>query len=185
MAEDEELIYLKTEKQAALRAFSRNREELIRFYKSLGQFGDRAIPPEMREEEESSPAIEAMESILSGAIARFSKLEPMPEGRALDAAVARLSLAMFIIDRLGKLRGLVLAGDSLPMLSLFTSLRNRAAEMLTSEYYSKSIEDITGGYLDFEPLLTACSELCGLAVPSLPEIMSEYKMRLAREVDRA
>jgi hypothetical protein len=182
---EEENIYLENERGASLLAFRRNREDLVRFYRALGQFSNKSIPPQMRKEEASSKVIEGMEALLSENIRAFAEVEPQPEGRGLDAPVARLSLSMFLLDRLKKLQGLVLAGDSLSMLSLFISLRNRIAEELTSEYYAKSIEDITGDYLDIEPLLVACSELCGLAVPPLQEIVNEYALRLAEEVRRS
>ena len=51
--------------------------------------------------------------------------------------------------------------------------------MLAEGYYEKENSEIIDSYLDIEPLLVACSELCGFKVISLDEIVKTYKKQLS------
>jgi hypothetical protein len=147
------------EKGMALRVHSQNRADLIKFYKALGAQDGKHIPPEMKRKEAESKALERAQSIMEERSARRDSL----------------ALAAFLIDRGMKVREIVLKKDSLSLYSLFVSLRNRLCDMLGPGYYEKSGKEVMDDYLDIEPLVAACSELCGLSMPSIDEIVSSYR----------
>jgi len=181
MVEGEDL-FSKREREMTLRTSAQNKEELIKFYKNLGQ-GKEKIPPEMQEEEKASVVLEEAEKVLEKQISDLSRTLRTLSKEALDNSVARLTIAMFVIERTKKLRELVLEKDNLDLYALFVSLRNAVQEMLAPAYYTKSRDESLGDYLDVEPLLTACSEICGLTVLSITEISSEYNIKLAKKVE--
>lgn len=180
----DENIYLKREQELALRTHMRNREDLINFYKSLGQQSKKKIPKEMKEDEERFKGIAEAQERMEGRIKAFAKASPeMSQGEA-DVAVGRLAIAMFLLDRTKKLRELALKG-SVSVYSVYVSLRNAACGTLSDPYYAKGPEEVLGDYLDIEPLLTACSELCGLSTPPLEEMLAAYKEELAKELEKS
>ncbi len=161
--------------------YFRGRENMIKFYTDLGRLSEKRISAATKEKDAASTALAAAGRALELKIIELIRLRP--EKKELDRRVARLSLAMFLLDRANQLHDAALARDNAALYSLFVSARNRVCEMLESDYYSKSTEAVLAEYLDTEPLLTACSGLCGLpAVPSPEEIVKAYKRRLAGKI---
>jgi len=178
----DEDLFSKREREMTLRTYAQNKEELIKFYKNLGQ-GKEKIPPEMRQEEKTSVVLEDTERILEKQIIDLAKTATTLPKDALKTSVTRLTIAMFVLERTKKLRELVLERDSLDLYALFVSLRNAVQEMLAPAYYTKSYEEAIGEFLDIEALITACSELCDLTVPSITKISEMYKLKLAEKIE--
>ncbi len=155
-------VLSRRESDMAAHAYSRNREDLISFYKKLASRDPRQIPPKTRAEDSASKALEETEALLRKRLSGQGN------------KTARFSLALFLLDRAKTLHGIVMNQGNLSMYSLFVSLRNAVCLMLGPPYYLKTDRQIMDEYLDIEPLLTACSELCGLQVPRLEEIMKSY-----------
>lgn len=175
-------VFRKREEAFALSTYMSNREGLIRFYQDLARMGKEKIPPQMKSEDEGSPALSACNGSLEDAIRNFSENAQALSEDGASAAVARLCLAMFLIERVGKLREIIIKMDDLGAFSLYLTLRNRLSQTLSSEFFALSSRDMLGAWLDIEPLLCACSGLCGLAVPDLREVMDEYQPRVVDAV---
>ena len=181
---DEEDLFLQREKEMSIHIHEQNRNDLIKFYKDLAQLGDKKISKELKVEDAASTALAEAEELLSVNIKELSTKVSDLQQEELDVVVARLSLAMFLLERTNKLHEIILGKNGLSLYSLFVSLRNRVCEVLVPTYYVSSPKQIIDEYLDTEPILTACSELCGLAVPDLTEIVKAYKLKLADEIEK-
>ncbi len=184
MAGEEEArnIFRERADEFAIRTYERNRDELIRFYQELAQMGKEKIPADMKSEETSSTAIADSENSMNDAIKTLAKTATTLTEDGIAVAVARLCIAMFLIERIKKLREISLKAEDLGTYSLYLTLRNRVCETLAPNYYSLGSQEVLGLWLDSEPLLFACSNLCGLNVPSMDDIMDEYQPRLAKIV---
>ncbi len=147
-------------KELALKIHSQNRADLIGFYKALAAQDGKRVPPEMRKNEAQSTALSEAEALL--------------KEKSGKPPADRLALAAFLLDRTRKVREFALAKDSLSLYSLYVSLRNRVTQMLGPRYYEKSGNEVLDDYLDIEPLVAACSELCGLSMPSMDDIVGSY-----------
>ncbi len=149
-------ILERREKEMALRANAQNRGDLIKFYKALAMQDGKSVPPEMRKKEAQSTALSEAAALL--------------KEKSGKAPAGRLALAEFLLDRTRKVREFALKKDSLSLYSLYVSLRNRVTQMLGPGYYEKSGNEVLDDYLDIEPLVAACSELCGLSMPTMDDI---------------
>ncbi len=178
----EEDMYLKMQREMMLSAEGQNREGLLSFYKSLGQLSVKKIPARIRGEDRESKVLSDSVAILKGKIDSFAKEAPSLTERQADISVGRLAIAMFLIDRTQKLRKVALERDSVSLYSLYLSMRNLVCGTLNESFYSEPPEEVISDFLDAEPIVSACSELCGLIVPPLGEIVSEFKKQLADEV---
>jgi len=172
---------MKRQQDAALSTYRQNRDDLINFYKSLGQLSKKKIPKKLKEEDEGKE-IDSAEMLLNQGIGQFSKTSLGLSPTDLDVSVGRLAIAMFLIERVKKIREFAHKNDNLSFFSLYVSLRNQVSSTLVEQYYSKTPDQVINDYLDAEPLLCACSDLCGLAVPPLGEIVTEYKKVLAERL---
>jgi hypothetical protein len=183
--EAESNIYRERADDFALHTHQRNREELIRFYQELAQMGKEKIPAEMKSSEESSTAISESENAMNDSIKALSKTATSLSEDGIATAVARMCIAMFLIERIKKLREIALKTEDLGTYSLYLTLRNRVCETVAPNYYSLGSQEVLGLWLDAEPLLFACSNLCGLNVPDLDDVMEEYQPRLAKAVGKS
>jgi hypothetical protein len=102
----------------------------------------------------------------------------------VNASVGRLAISMFLLERTRKLREAALKNDRISLYSLYVSLRNQICLTLVESYYSKLPEAVIADFLDVEPILTACSDLCGLEMPPLGEIVSNYKKPLIQKLEQ-
>ncbi len=183
-SESEENIFEKRADTAAMRIHERNRIELIRFYEGLADADRGPVPKALRDEDDSSVSIamaekaynEALES-LSG---RIQSLKPEEAG----LAVARLCIGRFMVERLRKLREIVHKRGTLGSFSLYATMRERLGSDFSARFYFSTQDEMIGRWLDNEPLLSACSSLHGLAVPSPQEIIAEYQPRVADDMSR-
>ncbi len=175
-------LFRKREEAFTISTYMSNRDDLIRFYSDLARMTGGKIPAEMKSDDgESSVLLDAQKN-LDSALRLFSDASAKMSKDDLSAAVARLCLAMFVLERVRKLREITLAADNLGVFSLYVTLRNRAGKMLSEPFFSSSPQKMLGAWLDIEPLLNACSGLCNLAVPELRAVMDEYQPRVADAV---
>ncbi len=166
-----------------LKIHETNRQDAIKFYRSMAASGPEKIPAGMVAEERASKDISEAEARRKSQLASLSGL---PKGSpALDALVAKLCLATYLIERTKKICELCIKQDKIGMFSLYLSLRQRVVSLLGEDYYGQEPGDILLEYSDVEPLLFACSELCGLKPATLDEAMGEYKKRLVDELGSA
>lgn len=175
-------LFQKREEAFTISTYMSNRQDLIRFYSELARMSRGKVPEQMKSDDAASTILADAQKNLDGALRLFADASPkMPEADA-SAAIARLCLAMFVLERVRKLRELTLAKDDLGAFSLYVTLRNRAGKMLSLSFFSTSSQKMLGAWLDIEPLLNACSGLCNLAVPELPKIMDECQPRVVDAV---
>ncbi|MBD3210534.1 hypothetical protein GF318_04100 [Candidatus Micrarchaeota archaeon] len=178
MLEDESMA---RQREAALSLIthSKNRNDLIRFYKELAGMGNKKISASMKKEDKSFKGLKDAEKLLEKNIANIAKKKKPGE-----LEIARISLAMFLLDRANRVHEIVLKDNSLGKYSLYISMRNRIIQMLGNEFYSMDQDEMLSEYLDTEPVVTACSELCGIAAASASEAVRIYKYRLAERLGK-
>jgi hypothetical protein len=169
------------ERSFALKIHETNRADAIEFYKALAKSGAEKVPAELLKEEKGSKGIADAESRRK---TQAATLSGMPEGAPeFDAAVAKLCLAHYLLERTNKIREIILKENRVGAFSLFLSLKEAVINMLSEKYYGLPADQILDEYDDLEPMLAACSEICGLRASPLTEVMNEYKKRLADELE--
>jgi len=169
------------ERSFALKIHETNRADAMEFYKALAKSGAEKVPAELLKEEKASKGLSVAESRRK---AQAETLPKIPEGTPeFDAAVARLCLAGYLLERTGKIREIILKENRAGSFSLLLSLKESVLNLLSERYYGLPADQILDEYDDLEPLLAACSEICGLRAASLDEAVSEYKKRLADELE--
>ncbi|MCI0504171.1 hypothetical protein L0Y65_05690 [Candidatus Micrarchaeota archaeon] len=181
-AGEEEDIFRKRADEFAISTYASNREGLIRFYQDLARMGKEKIPAQMKSEDEAPAALADAGKCLDDSVKLFAETATGLSEEGASTAVARLCLAMFLIERVKKLREISIRLDDLGVFSLYVTLRNRVTQTLSPSFFAGPSRDMLDKWLDLEPLLTACSGLCGLAVPELGEIMDEYQPRVVDAV---
>lgn len=167
--------YLDKVKHMALLIHEQNRAEQIRFYKELaamgkGEISEDALDGGFTGISDAQKHLEAHEGILG-------RIEDQD---AFDAELGKLAIADFLIRRAKELREITEKKGDAGIHSLYISMRNRVAQLLREPYFGSSLDEALDGYLDTEPVVTACSELCGLPAPKLPDIVSNYQKRVVR-----
>ena len=172
-------VYLKREQEAALNTYRQNREELVNFYKSMGQLGKEKIPKKLLHAEDGR--IAQAEALLERKIGEFSKAGANLPPSGEEEAAGRLAIALFLIGRTKKLRSMVQKKDRASLFALYLSLSGQVCAMLEEPYYSGDARAVVDEYSDVEPLLSACSDLCGLIVPPVGEIIAEYRRKLGKK----
>ena len=161
----------------ALQISSKNRLKPIHSYIELGNLNPTPIPKQVIQSDESSTLLTEAEKLLEKSIAKFSKSDL----KNATAEVSRFSLAMFLLDRTTAIGNLVRKKNQSGSHSLYLSLRNQVCEFLDDGYY---LDTTLSSYVDLEPLLAACSDLCGLAPIAIDKVMAEYKAKLAGKLDK-
>jgi hypothetical protein len=165
---DEKNIVEERAAELAKRIHLRNTEDAVEFYKSLASMDTRPIAKALLDEDSASRSISDAESLLK------KKIEELREGGG-DVPLGRYSVALFIIDRTKKIRNLVIKQDINSLFSLFVSLRGRIEQMLSESYYGMKEEEALDEYIATEPLIRALSDLCDLSMPTMNEIVSNYR----------
>ena len=153
-------------------AYEENRTDLINFYKQLVVMGEGEMPKKAIKRAGKSERMDAAEDLL------YKKVDLLREGSIEDMEEAsmmihKVCLAYFLLDRTKKLEELTVKTRNVSLYCLYLSLEERVCDMLSERYYESSFMEIMDEYLDTEPIVAACSELCGLVVPPLEEILKE------------
>jgi hypothetical protein len=183
-AETEPNIYQKRSDGAALHIHEKNRLELMRFYEALATSDAAETPPAMRKEDDSSVSIAIAEKAYAEALESLAGTVQSQNPDDTGLAVARLCLGKFVIGRVNKLRELARKQGTLGSFSLYSTMRDRLGSYFSSRFYMSSQSEMIGCWLDNEPLLSACSNLFGLAVPELQEILREFQPLVADDMAR-
>jgi len=179
MAKERDSIYTERARAAAASNANASRSSLIEFHKSFARANQgKKIASGLRAEEASSTELADTGGLLERMIAKFAAASDKMEDPEFELAIARLSIAMFLTERTAKLRDFALGRDDLGMFSTYVALRTGACGMLAEDYYSKNSDGIFESYSTVEPVLVACSELCGMKVPPLSDIVVAYKEQL-------
>ncbi len=155
-----------------------NRTELIKFYKQLVSMTDDPIPAQTIMQHNEYVGLINANKIRRKNIAAI----PKKKTPGIDLIIARICLASFLIERTNEIGNISLKQNKISMYSLFSSLRLHVTKFLHGNYYERSSSDIINEYIDLEPLVCACSELCGLKSMELTEIMETYQSKLVGEI---
>ena len=168
----EELEETPKEKERIMGIYQENRTDLIDFYKQLVVIGEGEIPKKMLKKAGKSELVDAAEEMM------YKKLDLLRKGTIESMEEAglmahKLSLAYFLLDRSKKLEELTVKTNNVSLYCLYLSLEERVCDMLSKKYYESTFMEVMDEYIDTEPILAACSELCGLVVPPIEEILKE------------
>ncbi|GEM_PF-3310927 len=155
-----------------------NRTELIKFYKQLATMSDDPIPDQTILQHGEYVGLINANKLRRKNIAAI----PKKKTPGIDLIIARICLATFLIERTNEIGNIALRQNKISLYSLFSSLRLHVTKFLHGNYYERSSSEIINEYIDLEPLVYACSELCGLKPMELSEIMEKYKPKLIDEI---
>jgi len=155
-----------------------NRTELIKFYKQLASMTSDPIPKQTILQHGEYVGLINANKLRRKNIAAI----PKKKTPGIDLIIARICLATFLIERTNEIGNIALKKNKISLYSLFSSLRLHVTKFLHGNYYERSSSDIINEYIDLEPFVCACSELCSLKSMELTEIMETYKPKLIDEI---
>ena len=172
--------------ESALHTFEQNREQLIRFHEQLASLGkENHIPQQAREEAQISiREFRSLKLSIDDEIKKLSK-KKLKTGADLDLVIARLSIALYLYNRVEQMWSAVLERDSLAMYALFSSVRNEVKEVMAKDFFKKSSNEMIADYLRIEAVFVACSKVCGLPVLTISDAVKQYKGELRKEMIKA
>lgn len=98
--------------------------------------------------------------------------------------IVRLSLAKYLIEIAEEMQRSSIAAKTPTATSTFTSAVGAIRHILDHNYFSKDHHRIIDDYLDVEPLIVAASTALSVPLKTLPDVVKEYKMRVAEDIDR-
>lgn len=98
--------------------------------------------------------------------------------------IVRLSLAKYFIEIAEEMQKSSIAARTPTATSTFTSAIDAIGHILDKDYFSKDHHRIIDDYLDVEPLIVAASTALSVPLKTLPDVVKEYKMRVAEDIDR-
>lgn len=152
----------------ALGTRGRNRIDTIEFYKSLAAMDQRPIGKALLKYEEKDESIGNSDALLR------KKLGDLKSG-ALKMPAGRFSVALFLLDRLGKIGQAVRKENKTGIFSLYISLREQVGLTISENYFKAEEAAALDDWISIEPLVAALSELCGMSMPQMDEIAAAYK----------
>jgi hypothetical protein len=164
MADD---VVEKRAQDLALHVERQNREETVAFYKNLAAMDQHPVPPALLKYDSKDISTQNAQALLN------EKIRALKSGM-LRAEPSRFSLAMFLLDRLSKIKQAVSRENKTGLFSLYVSLREQLGQMLSESYYDLDERAAMEEYLAIEPLVCALSDLCGLSMPTIDEIAKSY-----------
>lgn len=98
--------------------------------------------------------------------------------------IVRLSLAKYFIDIVVEMQKSSAILRTPTAIATFTSAIDAIRHILDQDYFSKSSYRIIEDYLDVEPVIVAASVSLSVPLKTLPDVVRDYKMRVAEEIDR-
>ena len=99
--------------------------------------------------------------------------------------IARLSLALYLLDKMQELSVAVRSNPNRTIVALFDVARSRVEDILGESYFFKSKERILYDYLEAEVALASCAECCSVRLLSLHDAVKQYKMKVADMIEEA
>ncbi|MFH0737008.1 MAG: hypothetical protein V1827_00430 [Candidatus Micrarchaeota archaeon] len=167
------------EKAHAVRLFGMNRDSLVSFYKGLASMSENPVPKDMAGS--STSALDETEARMLTVLSsiQLGEFEPAEAARPV---LDKVCLASFLLERCRKIRESALAADRISVFSLYISLEEGVCDLLSESYYGLPSQEIIDKYLDIEPLLSVCSEICGMQVPELEEAITDQLRRFDLDI---
>ena len=171
------------EDELALRTFEQNREQMISFHEQLAGLNKENVMPEgiRVEAQQGIREFRKTKLIIEDEIKILSK-KGLRASAELDVVVARLSLALYLYNRVEEMYHTVLERNSLSLYALFAPVREEVKKMLSAEFFKKSTKDIIMDYLRIEAMFVACNKVCGLPVLTISDAVKQYKLELRKEL---
>ncbi len=172
------------ERQYHIQLYEKIREENIENYKRFVA-GEPAEPLPigfMTQLARPGITLQRSWSLLEQRVDSFSLIDfnaPPPD---FDVQVARLCIAIYLIEKTNQIRTSAFAKDNTNLTSLYVKLSDSVSALTDEGFYGMEIREIAERYLDFEALLFACCEICELRKSTLRDAVDRYKKELGRMV---
>ncbi len=113
-------------------------------------------------------------------MAEYIDRENPPRGDAgLALRVARISFALYMLDKMDEISRAVQSDKGFKMTALFSTARAGVGRLLDERYFMKSRDEILDGYLDAEPALAAISAVCRVRLLEMHEAIGKYQPKVA------
>ena len=118
------------------------------------------------------------------ALSVFYRVRAPPKPKDFDLRLARVSLAIYIIDTLDKILKHADASDTDSLYTSFDSARKAARTFLDDAYFSKNADEILSCYGRCEATLVQVGSKCGVQVLDPEPAVESTKMRVAEMIDQ-
>lgn len=116
-------------------------------------------------------------------LSRFYNVRAPPKPADFDLRIARISLAVYLLDTLGKMLEHADARKTESLYSGFESARKAVLEFLADGYFAKSAEEILRSYPKCEQALVPAASRCGVQVLEPEHAVESAKMKVAEMID--
>lgn len=101
----------------------------------------------------------------------------------LDLRIARIALAMYLMDTCQDMLNAAIEKGNTSMVSVFHTAFEATRKILSDDYFTKGKKRIINDFLDGELPIKACAECAGMSLLSMESAVARYKMRVADELD--
>jgi hypothetical protein len=113
----------------------------------------------------------------------FYRVRAPPKPADFDLRIARVSLAIYLLDTLERMLRIADSKKSENVYSSFESARKAVAEFLDESYFSKDAEAVLSSYSKCEAPLLSCASKCGVRVLEPEPAVESAKMKVADMID--
>ncbi len=101
----------------------------------------------------------------------------------LDVRIARLALAMYLLDKSKELLDAATESRKPSMTVLFHMAISAVSNILDPAYFKKTPDRIIQDYLNGQAAMVACAECAGVQLHTLEAAVKQYQDKAAREIE--
>ncbi len=116
-------------------------------------------------------------------LSRYYNVRAPPKPADFDLRIARISLAIYLLDTLEKMLEHADARKTESIYSGFESARKAVLDFLAEGYFAKSAEEILRNYPKCEQALLPAASRCGVQVLEPEHAVESTKMKVADMID--
>lgn len=121
-----------------------------------------------------------MDKLMSEMAASFARGE---EPEDFDGKLAKLSIAMYLLEKTDQMLEAALRDNGTAMVALFVNAHAAVSHILDEGYFSRTDGQVIDSYLDGETAITACAACTGVRLLALHHAVEDYKMRVAAQIE--
>jgi len=109
----------------------------------------------------------------------MDRVNPPREDPVFLCKIMRISLALYLLDKMDEISRSVASDRGFNMTVLFSTARAAVGRLLDSKYFDKGRSEIINGYLEAEPSLLAIAAVCKVQTLDLYDAVRIYKRNVA------
>lgn len=163
----------------------RSLRQLASSMKDAAEHDTSKAPPAMKNEARKQAwEFSAIRREMAGEIRDLAAILNVGEPPADFALrIMRLSVASYLLDKLGEMAKATGESDGAVRVALFNSAAGAVKNILDDLFFFKGRDQIIRDYLDNEGDLMSCAAACSVQLCTLESAVATYKHKVAAEID--